>query len=47
MAAEIKTRSQQRQPILFSRIDDDTIDVVRGAVFTPNEDGLITVSEDK
>ena len=47
MAAEIKTASQQRQPILLSRIEDDTQDVVTDAVFTPNEDGIISVSEDK
>ena len=47
MAAEIKTNPQTRQPILLSRIEDDTQDVVVGAVFTPNEDGLISISEDK
>nr|NP_001071921.1 zinc finger protein [Ciona intestinalis]BAE93316.1 zinc finger protein [Ciona intestinalis] len=47
MAAEIMTKPQQRQPILLSRIEDDTQDVVTMAVFTPNEEGIITVSIDK
>jgi len=47
MAAEIKTKPPQRQPVLLNRVEDDTQDVVNHAVFTPNEYGLITVSEDK
>jgi len=47
MAAEIKTKPQQRQPVLLSRIEDDTLDVVTSVDFTTNEDGIITVGEDK
>jgi len=47
MAAEIKTASLHKQPILLSKIEDDTQDVVTGAIFTPNEDGIISISEDK
>lgn len=47
MAAAIKTKPQERQPVLINRIEDDTQDIVTAAVFTPNEDGVITVGEDK
>ena len=48
MAAQIGLQtSQHMQPVLLSKIEDDTQDVVTGAVFTPNEDGIISVSEDK
>jgi len=47
MAAEIKTRPQQRQPILLHRIDDNSLDITTMMAFTPGEEGLITISEDK
>ena len=47
MAAEIKTRPQQRQPVLLNRIDDNSLDITTMMAFTPGEDGLITISEDK
>jgi len=47
MAAEIKTKPPQRQPVLMNRIEDNTLDITTMAAFTPGEEGLITVSEDK
>lgn len=47
MAAEIKTKPLQRQPVLMNRIDDPTLDITSMSAFTPGEEGIITVSEDK
>lgn len=47
MAAEIKTKPPERNPILMSRIEDQTLDITTMSAFTPGEEGLITVSEDR
>lgn len=47
MAAEIKTTPSQKKPNLIGRVEDENHDVVTMLALTPNEDGVITVSEDR
>lgn len=47
MAAEIKTLNTDVKPNLIGKIEDDNHDYVTALTLTPNEDGIITVSEDR
>uniref|UniRef100_A0A4W5NIN0 WD repeat and FYVE domain containing 2 n=1 Tax=Hucho hucho TaxID=62062 RepID=A0A4W5NIN0_9TELE len=46
MAAEIQPKPQTRTPVLLNKIEASQ-DVVNTAVIIPNEDGVISVSEDR
>uniref|UniRef100_A0A8C0FXT7 Uncharacterized protein n=1 Tax=Chelonoidis abingdonii TaxID=106734 RepID=A0A8C0FXT7_CHEAB len=46
MAAEIHARPQSSRPVLLSKVEGHQ-DAVSAALLIPQEDGLITASEDR